>query len=152
MIFNSKDRQQVNIGFRLGGYLGEARGTAWFSDFKLEEGIAKTDNNEWKFACFIFKNTDVKIGEKEVKINVSNSDIKDIEDTIDRFSDSCNILSRGKMKAKYDIFEIEKPLNKLSYDKEFAYYVTPEDIEEQIKDSISNGDYDHIFAVIKLRR
>ena len=152
MIFNSKDREEVNIGFRLGGYLGEAKGTAWFSDFKLEEGIAKTDNNEWKFACFIFKNTDVKIGKNQVKLNVSNKDINDIEDTIQRFSSSCNTLSKGKMTVKYDVFKIDTPLKNLSYDKEFAYYVSPEDIEEQIKDTISNGDYDHIFAVIRLRR
>lgn len=56
------------------------------------------------------------------------------------------------MSAKYDIYEIDIPLNSLSYDKEFAYYVAPEDIEEQIKDVISNNDYDHIFAVIRLRR
>ena len=39
LIFNSKNRETVNIGFRLGGYLGEAKGKAWFADFKLEEGI-----------------------------------------------------------------------------------------------------------------
>lgn len=83
---------------------------------------------------------------------MSASDINDIRDTIQRFSSSCNALSRGKMSAKYDVYEIDTPLNSLSYDKEFAYYVAPEDIEEQIKDVISNGDYDHIFAVIRLRR
>ena len=152
MIFNSKDREEVNVGFRLGGYLGDAKGTAWFSDFKLEEGIAKTDNNEWKFACFIFKNTDVLIGQNQVKLEVSNRDIADVKDTIQRFSDSCNMLSKGKMTAKYDVFEIDTPLKSLSYDKEFAYYVAPEDIEEQIKDVIFNSDYDHVFAVIRLRR
>ena len=118
----------------------------------MEEGIAKTDNNEWKFACFIFKNTDVKIGEKQIKLEVSNRDINDIKDTIQRFSSSCNTLSKGKMSAKYDIYEIDTSLSSLSYDNEFAYYVAPEDIENQIKDVISNSDYDHIFAVIRLRR
>lgn len=55
------------------------------------------------------------------------------------------------MSAKYDVYEIDTPLTNLSYDKEFAYYVAPEDIEEQIKGVISNSDYDHIFAVIRLR-
>ena len=151
MIFNSKDREEVNIGFRLGGYLGDAKGIAWFSDLKLEEGIAKTDDNEWKFACFIFKNTDVTIGEKQIKLAVSNRDINDIRDTIQRFSSSCNTLSKGKMTAKYDVFEIDTPLTSLSYDKEFAYYVAPENIEEQIKEIVTNNNYDHIFAVIRLR-
>ena len=152
LIFNSKNREEVNIGFRLGGYLGDAKGTAWFSDFKLEEGISKDDNNEWKFACFIFKNTDVTIDGNQTKLSVTNSDIKDIEDTLYRFAASANTLSNGKMRVKYDMFEIDEPLSKLSYDKEFAYYVAPEDIENQIKDKITGSDYDHIFVVIRLRR
>ncbi|MEE0865874.1 MAG: hypothetical protein U0L98_03655 [Clostridia bacterium] len=152
LIFNSKNREEVNIGFRLGGYLGNAKGTAWFSDFKLEEGIDKDDNNEWKFACFIFKNTDVTIDGNQTKLSVTNNDIRDISDTILRFATSANTLSNGKMKVKYDVFEIDEALNKLSYDKEFAYYVAPEDIENQIKDKITGSDYDHIFVVIKLRR
>ncbi len=70
LIFDSKDRDTINIGFRLGGYLGEAKGEAWFSDFTLEQGIS-TSNNEWKFACFIFETTDVTIGDKEIKLNVT---------------------------------------------------------------------------------
>ena len=37
MVFNAKDREEVDIGFRLGGYLGKCTGTAWFSDFTFEE-------------------------------------------------------------------------------------------------------------------
>lgn len=151
LIFNSKNREEVNIGFRLGGYLGEAKGQAWFSDLKLEEGLAEQDN-EWKFACFIFKTTDVNINNKEVKLNVTNSDINDIKDTIRRFDSSCETLSERKMTAEYDIYEINTPINQLSYDDEFGYYVAPEDIEEQIRDTISNSDYDHIFAIVRLRR
>ena len=70
LIFNSKDREEVNIGFRLGGYLGRAKGEAWFSNFTIEEGIADS-SNEWKFACFIFKTTDVTINEKQIKLEVT---------------------------------------------------------------------------------
>lgn len=70
LIFNSKDRESVNIGFRLGGYLGEAKGEACFSDFTLEEGIADS-NKEWKFACFIFQTTDVTIQGKRVHLEVT---------------------------------------------------------------------------------
>ncbi len=151
LIFNSKDKENVNIGFRLGGYLGASKGRAWFSDFKLEEGISNS-NNEWKFACFIFKTTDVDLNGKKVKLEVSGSDIRDINNTINRFETSCATLSKSKMKAKCDIYEIETPLNQLSYDDEFGYYVAPENIESQIKDTIFNSDYDHIFAIVRLRR
>ena len=151
LIFNSKDREEINIGFRLGGYLGEAKGQAWFSNFKLEEGLAEKDN-EWKFACFIFKTTDVNINNKEIKLNVTNSDIIDIKNTIARFNSACSNLSEGKMTSKCDIYEIDTSINSLSYNNEFGYYVAPEDIEQQIRNTISNSDYDHIFAIVRLRR
>lgn len=151
LIFNSKDREEVNIGFRLGGYLGEAKGEAWFSDFTIEEGTV-TSNNNWKFACFIFETTDVTIDGKEVKLSVTQNDITDIKNTVNRFKNSCSELSKGKMTADVDIYQVNTPITKLSYDNEFGYYVAPEDIEEQIKDTISQNDYDHIFVVIRLRR
>ena len=151
LIFNSKDREEVNIGFRLGGYLGEAKGEAWFSDFTIEEGTVNSNNN-WKFACFIFETTDVTIDGKEVKLNVTQNDITDIKNTVNRFKNSCSELSKGKMTADVDIYQVNTPITKLSYDNEFGYYVAPEDIEEQIKDTISQNDYDHIFVVIRLRR
>lgn len=151
LIFNSKDREEVNIGFRLGGYLGEVIGEAWFSDFTLEEGVAERDNN-WKFACFIFKTTDVKINQKQIKLSVTQSDINDITNTLKLFETSCNKMSNKKMTAECDIYEIDTPLSKLSYDNQFGYYASAEDIEEQIKDTISSNDYDHIFAIVRLRR
>lgn len=151
LIFNSKDRESVNIGFRLGGYLGEAKGEAWFSNFTLEEGIADS-SKEWKFACFIFQTTDVTIQGKRVHLEVTQSDINDINDTINRFERVCGELSQGKMTAKCDTYQISDPITKLSYDNQFGYYVSAEDIEEQIKDTINQNDYDHIFVVVRLRR
>lgn len=151
LLFNSQDRDTVNIGFRLGGYLGEVKGEAWFSDFTLEQGIADNDN-EWKFACFIFETTDVTIGKNQIKLDVTDTDIEDIKKTIEMFQNSCGELSQGKMTAKCDVYQIESPISKLSYDTEFGYYVAPEDVEEQIKKTIENSDYDHIFVVVRLRR
>ena len=149
LIINSKNRESINVGFRLGGYLGEAKGTAWFSDFTIEEGVADTDN-EWKFACFIFKTTDVKVNDKQIKLEVTKSDINDITDTIKRFEKTCSNLTDNKMTAQCDIYQIDEPLNKLSYDDEFGYYVAPEDIENQIKQTIQQNNYDHIFAIVRL--
>ena len=152
LIFNSKNREEVNIGFRLGGYLGQAKGEAWFSDFTIEEGITSKNDNNWKFACFIFETTDVTVNGQRIKLDVTQSDINDIKNTLNRFQNSCEELSEGKMTADVDIYQVETPLTKLSYDNEFGYYVAPEDVEEQIKSTITKGDYDHIFVVIRLRR
>lgn len=149
LIFNSKDREEVNIGFRLGGYLGETKGVAWFSNFTFEEGVADT-TNEWKFACFIFDTTDVTIDGNEVKLDVTQSDIDDITDTIGRFQKTCSELSEGKMTASCKVYKTSSPITSLSYDEEFGYYVAPEDVEGQIKKVITGNDFDHIFVIVRL--
>lgn len=148
-IFNSQNRETVDIAFRLGGTEGYAKGEAWFSDFKIEQGQAEEDSN-WNFACFIFENTNVNIDNQQINIQVTNNDVTDIRNTIDRFETACNELSEGKMTAECDIYQIEAPITSLSYDEEFGYYVSPEDIEQQIKDIINENNYDHIFAVVRL--
>ena len=148
-IFNSKNREMVDIVFRLGGTEGYAKGEVWFSDFKIEKGQTEEDS-DWNFACFIFENTNVVVDNKQIDIQVTNTDIEDIKNTIERFENSCNQLSDGKMTADCDIYEIQEPITSLSYDDEFGYYVAPEDIEEQIKDIINKNNYDHIFIVVRL--
>ena len=149
MIFNSKNREEVDIGFRLGGYLGNCTGTAWFSDFTLEEGTLNESKN-WKFACFIFENTDVIVNGKEIKLSMTDTDVSDIRDTINRFESTVTDLSNGKMTGNCDIYKIQDPINKLTYDEEFGYYVAPEDIEKSIKNVVQQNDYDHIFVIIRL--
>ena len=41
--FNSKNKTEANIGFRLGGYAEKTKGTAWFSDFQVEVGTPDTN-------------------------------------------------------------------------------------------------------------
>ena len=148
-VFNSKNRDTVDIAFRLGGTAGNAKGEVWFSDFKIEEGKSD-ENSDWKFACFIFGNTNVNIDNKQINIQVTSNDITDIKNTITRFEKSCNELSQGRMTADCDIYEVQEPITSLSYDDEFGYYVAPEDIENQIKDVINQNSYDHIFVVVRL--
>jgi hypothetical protein len=124
-------------------------GTAWFSDFTFEEGI-EDENSDWKFACFIFENTDVEVDGKEVKLSMSYTDISDIKDTIKRFENTCSEMSENKMKATCDVINISDPITHLTYDEEFGYYVAPEDIESSIKETIQNNDYDHIFIIMRL--
>ena len=149
MVFNSKDREEVDIGFRLGGYLGKCTGTAWFSDFTFEEGTL-SQNNNWKFACFIFENTDVVVNGKEINISMSDTDVTDIRDTIKRFGANIKELSGNKMTADYDTYIVKDPKTKLSYDEEFGYYVAAEDVEDTIKDVVKQNEYDHIFVIIRL--
>ena len=153
LIFNSKNRTKVEVGFRLGGYDDNCTGTAWFTDFKLEEGIALQDTN-WNFACFIFTNTDVSIEKgntkKQVSLTMTKKDIQDMEQNMKRFKTSCEELSHGKMQVSYDTFVIEEPITSLSYDEENGYYVGPENIQTILEPYLEQEEYDHIFIAVRL--
>lgn len=149
LYFNSKNRSEVNIGFRLGGYDNMCTGTAWFSDFMMQEGI-EDNSNIWNVACFIFKNTDVNIDNKEYKFQIDQDEIKLMENDMQRFKNTCEEFSEEKMKVNYEIIQIEEPITSISYDQENEYYINPTDVEHIIQDYVEKNEYDHIFAVIKL--
>ena len=150
MIFNSRGREEVSIGFRLGGYIDKCKGEAWFSDFKLEEGT-KERNADWKFACFIFDNVNATVNGKNINYTLSTQDISDINNTIKRFENSVQQMSNGLMtSAKCDTYRINTPITQLTYDDTYGYFVDSSSVEEQIKDYMNGNNYDYVFIIFKL--
>ena len=151
-IFNSKNREEVQIGFRLGGNYDDSKGTAWFSDITIESGIADTSNN-WKFLCLIFDETNVNLNingvEKNFHLTLSQSDIDDMKLCINRFKNSMNELSKNKISVDYDIVEVKEPIRTMSYDEENGYFVAPYDVKDVIDEYIALGKYDHIFIAFR---
>ena len=151
--FNSKNRDNVSIGFRLGGNGSDCIGEAWFSDFKIEEGYADT-SNDWKFTCIVLKNLDVDVeknGKKEnVKISMNNLEIQNIESDVKRFEKACSTLSGNKMTAKCDLMYIDEPITSITFSEETGYYVSSYDCQSLIDEYVKDKNYDHIFIVIKL--
>lgn len=152
-LFNSKNKEKVDIGFRLGGYAEKSKGTAWFSDFKIEAGTLATDN-EWKFGCFIFPKIDVDVdvnGKTEhVSLQMSETDIQDLRTNLDRFKTSIASMSNNKMKVNYDLYIIEEPIKTLSYDNENGYYVSADDVYDYINSYVEENEYDHIYVGIRM--
>lgn len=148
-IFDSKNREEIEIGFRLGGNETNVKGTAWFSDFKLEEG-AKDNTSNWNMACFIMKSVDVEIDNKELEINMRISDVEKMKENIERFKNSANILSNGKMTVDYDVYEISDPVTSITYSKDYGYYLDPSDVQDIIKEYLNNEEYDYIFVAVRL--
>lgn len=152
-IFNSRNKETVDIAFRLGGNGENCKGTAWFSDFKLEKGIAKTDTN-WNMVCFIFKNVDVVINqegtEQRLKFSMSNDDIEIMKDNMQRLKSACKEISGNKMSIDYKIIEIDEPITSVSYDNDHGYYVDPVDVKDIIGKYIGLDEYDHIFIAVRL--
>lgn len=152
-MFNSRNNDTVDIGFRLGGNADNCKGTAWFSDFKLEKGIATEDTN-WNMVCFICKNVDVEIEQngklQELKFSMSNEDVQTMKENMSRLKNACSSLSDGKMSIDYKVIEINEPITSVSYDNDHGYYVDPINVKNLIDPYITQDDYDHIFIAVRL--
>lgn len=152
-IFNSRNKESIDIGFRLGGNQENCKGTAWFSDFKLEKGETSLDTN-WNMVCFICKNVDVTIEEngkqKDLNFSMSEEDVQTMIDNMERLRGSIYELSQGKMSIRYNIIEIDKPITSISYEYQHGYYINPVNVEDLIDPYVSKADYDHIFIAVRL--
>lgn len=152
-IFNSRNNDTVDIGFRLGGNGENCKGTAWFSDFKLEKG-EYTSNTNWNMVCFVCKNVDVEIEKdgrmQELQFSMSNEDVQTMKDNMKRLKDSIYTLSDGKMSIEYEVIEIDKPITSVSYDDAHGYYVDPINVKDLIDSYVKKENYDHIFMAIRL--
>ena len=148
LCFNSKNKDKIDIGFRLGGAEGFAKGTAWFTDFTLESGL--TDNsNDWKILCVLFDNVEVNIDGNEVKLELTQTDKEDIVACIRRFKTSMEEMTGYKMQINYDLYEVQNPITHFSYDKDTGYYVSGYDVREVLDEYIKDGLYDHIFVAFR---
>lgn len=149
-IFDSKNRDTIEIGFRLGGNETNSKGTAWFSDFKLEEGI-KTNSNNWNVACFIMKNIDTQLSDgQKLKLSMELKDVESVKSNMQRFAVVCKDLSEGQMTAQYDVYEIEEPIKTITYSEEYGYYVDSADVEDIITPYLNKKEYDYIFVAVRL--
>lgn len=148
-IFDSKNKEELEIGFRLGGNNSNSKGTAWFSDFKLEEGV-KDNSNNWNVACFIIKKLDINLDNQNLKLTMNSNDISSIKSNIERFKTAANELSGNRMTVEYDLYEIDEPVNTITYTEEFGYYLDPSDVEDKLYKYLENEEYDYIFVAVKL--
>jgi len=150
--FNSKNNSKVEIGFRLGGNGQKAKGTAWISDITLEEGFQeKNATTTWNFACFVFDSVDVKLDNNNiVQENLSTLDIYNIKNTMSRFKETCNTLSKNKINVEFNIIEIPDPITTLTYDETNGYYIGEKDVYNLIQNYVEEKEYDHIFLCAKL--
>ncbi|MBE5812947.1 MAG: hypothetical protein E7314_04760 [Clostridiales bacterium] len=149
LLFNSKNREVVKIGFRLGGNTGNAKGIAWFSDFKLERGIKSEDTN-WNVACFVLKNINLQKDGKDINIKMKTSDIDTIYNDMQRFKTTCSELSKGKMTVNYNVYEIDEPITTVSYKEEHGNYFAPYDVTSNIDNIIKENEIDYIFIAVRM--
>ena len=127
-------------------------GTAWFSDFKIESGVANTSNT-WNFLCVLFNNLDVNIEkngtQQNIKLKLTQIDREDMNACMRRFQNSMQEMSGGKIKIQYDMVQTSAPITSMSYDEENGYYVSGYDVKDVIDPYLAQGKYDHIFIAFR---
>ena len=148
-MFDSKNKTSAKISFRLGGNNNTCTGTAWFSDFKVEKGIRRTDKS-WKFGCYIIKNVDVNIDGKQYTFKTNSEDIQNVKLNLQRFQDDCYNYSKKNMSVEYEIVEIDSPLTTISYSDEHGYYFNYTDVKDLIYEDAKQKQYDHVFVVCRM--
>ena len=153
LMFDSKYENEIEIGFRLGGYDDLSKGTAWFSDFKIEAGSPST-SNKWNMACFIFPKIDVKVNvnnkNENVKLEMTPNDISTIQTNLSRFQSSIKEISNNRISIEYETYIVNDPIKSLSYDETNGYYVSASDVYEYINSYIEEKDFDHIFVAFRM--
>ena len=151
-VFNSKNRTELEVGFRLGGNYDDSIGTAWFSNITIESGLSD-ELNTWNFLCLLFDNVDVNVkikgNNQNVQLHLSETDKEDMRLCMQRFKNSMAELSENKISVTYDVIEEKEPITSMSYDEENGYYVSAYDIKNVIDKYISQGTYDHIFIAFR---
>ncbi len=148
-LFNSKKENKVKIGFRLGGNLTEASGTAWFSDIKIEKGVSDSSTT-WNFGCFLLNNADVIINNEEIKVSLSEDEKATIRRDMTRLEKSIKEMSNNQINISYEIIEIDKPLTTLSYDDVNGYYISEADAYKLLVSEVLKKDFDHVFICTNL--
>ena len=148
MLFNSKNREEVDIAFRLGGYNDESKGVAYFSDFKLEMGTQDYDNS-WHFVCFIFESIDATYESDgdmyHTQATTNQRNREDVYDDMRRLKNTIKEFSFQNMEITYDIITIKEPVEHLSYDEMNGFYIDVYDVLHSIKPYLEVAEYDHIF-------
>ncbi|MBR3153176.1 MAG: hypothetical protein IKF52_06240 [Clostridia bacterium] len=147
---DSKDKDSLDIGFRLGGIGGECIGKAWFSDMKIEKGEKDEEENDWDVVCFIIDNINATLNGKVYNISMTQEDKTLIKDNLDRFERTCESFSNDQMKINTHLFDLNQTITSLSYDETNGYYISPEDVRDIITPYLEQEEYDHIFIATRM--
>lgn len=147
LLFDSKNREEINIGFRLGSYDDNSKGEAWFSDFEIYEGTENYDTN-WKMGLLIFE--DIQIPGSNINNKMSENDIQTLNNNMERYAKSIKALSNNKISITTVTYKITEPLNQISYDEENGYYIDPLDVKDLINEIVEEEKLDHIYIAVKL--
>jgi hypothetical protein len=145
----------VTIHLRNGFYYGACKGTAWFSDVKIEKKDM-SPSTDWNFLCIIYENIDVTVNFKRNKEynyqnSFSKSDIKNITSVLKKIPKSFSNISKNLMTVgTLDIVTVEEPLTKITGKFGRGYCIEARDIKDTIDLYSSKKSYNQIILIAPL--
>lgn len=162
--FITGNETSINLCLQNGIYNGKCKGTAWFSDVKLEKAKMKSD---WDVLAIIYTNVKANVKNKStgkktvIDESLSSDDLTDIKNAMRQFKTSIAELSDNKMtidKINYLVVNdalTEKELMDYHYDGDKyktkvldGYRIDPssEKFSGQLDKLLSENKYDHIMV------
>ena len=148
--FDSKNNETVDIGFRLGDNSLSCKGTAWFSNIKIEVGRKKL-TNEWDFAVFMINNTELEVDGERISKKITEQQANIVKNSFEGFKETLEHFTNDNIKVNYELIEIDDPLINISRDEETGCYIAKEDCYDLIDKYIYKDKiYDHVFIVTNI--
>lgn len=157
-IFDTENETEVALSLVNGAYSGKCKGTAWFSDIKLEENITPS-TNKWNILVVFLKEIDaknLKINGKSYKFKrtMSADTIKETKAVVNNLKTSLKSMSGGRMEVKnIDFVTYSKPITEKAFLRtdDYWYYLDEKSAElsAALDKCIAKGgrDYDQIIAI-----
>jgi len=152
--FNSGDRDEVVLALRNGFYSGACRGTAWFSDVKIEK-LDVVFNNRMNVLQVVFKEArlDHEMGDgRRIKktVRISDADIHHLRGVGKTFQSLIANTSKNLcVTPVFDMVVIDTPLAKDNIKGRFnsGYCISPGDISAYLDPLLARGDYQMIVVI-----
>lgn len=158
--FNSGNETEYTIAMYNGLWNGHCKGTAWFSDFRLEECVSKP-SNRWNVLAVVFKNVNAKAeldGKKFThKGSLKDSDVKYMEKVLNNLYTSVPLLSDDIWGfSSIDVVSTDAVVNELLIADENRIDAYSECVSKELDKFIEKAEkesgkkYDQIIAIAPL--
>lgn len=149
-----KDQKTVGLSLYNSVESSECRGTAWFSDIKLEEC---EQINQWNVLAIAFTNISAPVKDDNgkqytYKKTMSTSDVSNVKNWLGSFRSSVGGLSNGHIGIRnIDFVTCDTPVTELSSSSGGYRLDTKSGKGRDLIDKARNGkDYDYIIAILPL--
>lgn len=155
-VFETQNEQKISLCLRNGGYGALCKGTAWFSDIKLEECLS-SKTNQWNILAVVFKNVCAPVtinGESYVyEDSLDEVDVDYLTGVLDNLYTTFDNISGGLMDVKdIDVFSSSKTVTELGrWSDGYCIDLNTKEVSEVLDYYLSQKTYNQIIVIAPVR-